>query len=77
MAGFQSLTALARAMDSPLFTVAKDLGKDGKWKWQLVTEWPPKFRAWLTDKGELRTTGVCDDLAGEIKTLTVRIIVKI
>ena len=29
-----------------------------------------KFKAWLTDTGELRTTGVCDDLAGEIVKLT-------
>ena len=31
--------------------------------------WRPEFKAWL-ENDELRTTGVCDDLAGEIIKLT-------
>ena len=33
-------------------------------------EWPHAFKAWLTDNGELRSTGVCDDLADPIRDLT-------
>ena len=36
-----------------------------------VRMWPPVFKAWLTPKGELRTTGVCEDLASEIVKLTM------
>lgn len=32
--------------------------------------WPPKFKAWRTPDGGLRTIGVCDDLAVEIINLT-------
>ena len=34
-----------------------------------VTDWKPTFRAWL-ENDQLRTTGVCDDLAVEIMKLT-------
>ncbi len=34
------------------------------------TDYPPVFKIWLTTGNELRTTGVCDDLAGEIIKLT-------
>lgn len=34
------------------------------------SNWRPKAKAWLTDKGELRTQGVFDDPAGEIINLT-------
>lgn len=34
------------------------------------TNWRPEFKAWLTKTGELRTQGMCDDLAAEIINLT-------
>ena len=33
--------------------------------------WPPKFKAKLTPEGELRTTGVCDDMTAVIMDLTI------
>lgn len=36
-----------------------------------AASWQPEFKAWLTPEGELRTAGVCDDLAGEIIKLTI------
>lgn len=36
---------------------------------EKCSDWQPVFYAWL-DGEELRTTGVCDDLAGEISRLT-------
>lgn len=36
-----------------------------------IATWPPPFKAWLTDDGELRSIGVCDDLTAEIRSLTV------
>lgn len=30
----------------------------------------PDFKVWLTESGELRTSGLCDDLAAEIVRLT-------
>jgi hypothetical protein len=33
-------------------------------------DWRPEFKAWLTPEGELRSIGVCDDLAAEIIKLT-------
>ena len=34
------------------------------------SDWRPEFKVWLTPEGDLRSTGVCDDLAGEIVRLT-------
>jgi hypothetical protein len=35
-----------------------------------IADWQPEPVAWLTPEGELKTTGVFDDLAGEIVRLT-------
>jgi hypothetical protein len=32
--------------------------------------WRPEFKIWLTQGGELRTTGICEDLAAEIENIT-------